>query len=77
MAEVRKFKPGSSPIADAIAKAMGENVRPTTPGAPPAAKPTSAAPAARADIFTSATSGFTIPARPPATSNAEQPTDEE
>ena len=36
MAEVRKFKPGAgSQIAEAVAKAMGESVRPITPGAPP------------------------------------------
>ncbi|MGJ6981229.1 hypothetical protein ACSDQ9_11980 [Aestuariimicrobium soli] len=36
MAEIRKFSPGTGgAIAQALAKAMGESVRPTTPGAPP------------------------------------------
>ncbi len=35
MAEVRKFKPGQNAIAEAIQKAMGEGVRPVTPGGPP------------------------------------------
>lgn len=32
MAEVRKFKPGQSAISEAIEKAMGQGVRPVTPG---------------------------------------------
>ncbi|WP_425307930.1 hypothetical protein AADG42_03975 [Ammonicoccus fulvus] len=40
MAEVRKFSPGKGGhIAEAIAKAMGESVRPITPGGPPAPSP--------------------------------------
>lgn len=36
MAEIRKFKPGAGgEIAQALAKAMGEGVRPATPGAAP------------------------------------------
>lgn len=36
MAEVRKFKPGQgNQISEAIARAMGESVRPATPGASP------------------------------------------
>ncbi|WP_203568025.1 hypothetical protein [Aestuariimicrobium ganziense] len=36
MAEIRKFTPAAGgTIAQALAKAMGETVRPVTPGAPP------------------------------------------
>lgn len=35
MAEVRKFKPGQSAIAEAVQKAMGESVRPVAPGGSP------------------------------------------
>lgn len=62
MAEVRKFNPASNAIRDAIAKAMGEPVRPTTPGEP-AKKAAPARPqSTRADVFTSSTPGFTVPA---------------
>lgn len=35
MAEIRKHKPSSSAIAQALAAAMGEPIRPTAPGARP------------------------------------------
>ncbi|GAB3624766.1 hypothetical protein GCM10027418_28510 [Mariniluteicoccus endophyticus] len=61
MAEVRKHKPGSNPIMEAITKAMGEPVRPVAPGdKPKAAKPAANTP--RVDIFTAPTTGFTVPA---------------
>lgn len=63
MAEVRKFNPASNAIRDAVARAMGEPVRPATPGEPAAPKP-SPAPAGRADVFTSSTQGFTVSVTP-------------
>lgn len=35
MAEIRKFKPATGAIADALAAAMGEPIRPVTPGSRP------------------------------------------
>ncbi|MGA4506516.1 hypothetical protein ACQB6R_13290 [Propionibacteriaceae bacterium G1746] len=47
MAEIRKFAPGrGGDIAQALAKAMGEGVRPATPGAGDKPAPRSKAPAA-------------------------------
>ena len=47
MAEIRKFTPGKGgDIAQALAKAMGESVRPVAPGAtPPEKKPRPRTPA--------------------------------
>lgn len=35
MAEIRKFKPTTGAIAEALAAAMGEPIRPVTPGSRP------------------------------------------
>lgn len=57
MAEVRKFKPGAgSQIAEAVAKAMGESVRPITPGAPP--EPTQKPQSAPTTLSVTAASSF-------------------
>lgn len=61
MAEVRKFNPAKGgSIAEQVAKAMGESVRPTTPGAPPAKKQPVKPAAPTYDIFTTTTSAFTV-----------------
>ncbi|MDO5498203.1 MAG: hypothetical protein Q4F67_00815 [Propionibacteriaceae bacterium] len=69
MAEVRKVTPGrGGHIAQAIEKAMGESVRPNTPGAPPdpsrgrAVPPAPAAPLTASTFLTSA--AFLVPAEP-------------
>lgn len=63
MAEIRKHNPAHNAISDAIAKAMGEPVRPVTPGASPRRSKTDSPAAARPDVFTTTTPGFTVPAR--------------
>lgn len=60
MAEVRKHRTSSNPIMEQIARAMGDPVRPVAPGSAP--EPKKSAPGVRHDIFTTATTGFTIPA---------------
>ena len=35
MAEIRKHKPSTSPIARALESAMGESIKPVTPGSHP------------------------------------------
>lgn len=39
MAETRKYQPSTSAVGDAIRAALGESVRPVTPGSAPGPKP--------------------------------------
>ncbi|MCI1749697.1 MAG: hypothetical protein LKI24_17680 [Acidipropionibacterium sp.] len=70
MAEIRKFKPATGAIADALAAAMGEPIRPVTPGSRPAGaeqndgRGEAAGPAALSR--TVEWQGFTVRTAPPA-----------
>ncbi|WP_257478191.1 hypothetical protein [Acidipropionibacterium jensenii] len=69
MAEIRKHKTSSNPIAAALAAAMGEPIRPVTPGARPAGaeedddRPEAAGPASLS--VSTGWQGFTVTSVPP------------
>ncbi|MFT3971550.1 MAG: hypothetical protein QM695_15060 [Micropruina sp.] len=59
MAETRKYRPSGSLVGDAVRAALGESVRPVTPGGrpdpsekPPVAEPESSTPAVTVRTFT-------------------------
>lgn len=70
MAEIRKHKTSSNPIAAALAAAMGEPIRPVTPGARPSGaeedddRPEAAGPASLS--VSAGWQGFTVTSVPPA-----------
>ncbi len=69
MAEIRKHKPSSNPITQALVAAMGEPIRPVTPGSRPAGaekddeRPEAAGPARLGAV--PGWQGFTVSAAPP------------